>query len=165
MNTKPILYILCGCSGCGKTTWANSFIASSEIYNIDVRYVSRDEIRLSILKDEDDYFAHENEVFNKFVSTISATLVDGFDVIADATHLNQKSRAKLIRAIDARGYTDYNIIFVSFSVSYEVCRERNAQRTGRARVPDEVLEQMYRQYREPQSAEDKRCISIWDAQT
>lgn len=156
---KPTLYILCGCAGCGKTTWANSFIASCEI---DIRYVSRDEIRFSILKNGEDYFAHENEVFNKFVGTISATLVDGFDVIADATHLNQKSRAKLIRAIDTRGYTNYNIIFVSFNIPLDVCLEHNAQRTGRALVPEENLKQMYRLYREPRATEDTRCTAIWE---
>lgn len=162
MNIKPTLYILCGCPGCGKTTWANSFIASREIYNIDIRYVSRDEIRFSILKDGEDYFAHEDEVFRKFVGTIYQTLVDGFDVIADATHLNQKSRAKLIRGIDGRGKVDYDIIYVSFNIPYKVCKERNAQRTGRALVPDETLEQMYRQYREPRATEDIRCTAVWE---
>lgn len=159
---KPILYILCGCAGCGKTTWANTFIASREIYNIDIHYVSRDEIRFTVLKDGEDYFAHENEVFNKFVSTIYATLVDGFDVIADATHLNKKSRAKLIRGIDMLGDVEYNIIYVSFNVPYEICKKRNAQRTGRTRVPETVLEQMYRQYREPHLNEDMRAIQIWE---
>lgn len=159
---KPTLYILCGCPGCGKTSWANGFIASREIYNIDIRYVSRDEIRFSMLKEGEDYFAHENEVFNKFVDTIYTTLIDGFDVIADATHLNPKSRAKLIRGIDGRGKVDYEIIYVSFNIPYEVCKERNAQRTGRARVPEENLEQMYRHYHEPRVTEDARCKGVWE---
>ena len=159
---KPILYILCGPAGSGKSTWAKGFIASREIYNIDIHYVSRDEIRLSMLKDGEDYFAHENEVFNKFADTIYSILTNGLDVIADATHLNPKSRAKLIRAIDMRGNIDYDIIFVSFNVPYEVCKERNVQRTGRARVPEANLEQMYNWYREPRATEDVRCVGVWE---
>lgn len=158
----PILYVLCGVPGCGKSTWARNYMRAQDEQGHDVRYVSRDEIRFSILKDEEDYFAHENEVFNKFVGTIYTTLVDGFDVIADATHLNPKSRAKLIRAIDARAHVDYQIVYVSFNVPYEICKERNAQRTGRALVPETNLEQMYNWYREPRATEDTRCIAVWE---
>lgn len=157
---KPILYILCGVPGCGKTTWADAFITSREID--DIRYVSRDEIRFTILKDGEDYFAHEDEVFNKFVGTIYATLVDGFDVIADATHLNKKSRAKLLNAIDRRGKVDFNIIFVYFNVPYEICCTRNASREGREYVPEDTLRAMYDNFTVPSSVEDRRCIGVWE---
>ena len=90
-----ILYILCGPSACGKSTWRDAFIA--EHSDQDIRYVSRDEIRFSMLEEGEDYFAHEKEVFKKFVSTLAQTLVDGFDVIADATHLNEFSRSSPMR--------------------------------------------------------------------
>ena len=105
----PNLYILCGPSGCGKTTWCNAFMREN-----DVRYVSRDEIRFSMLKDDEDYFAHEVDVFKEFTGTLAQTLVDGFDVIADATHLNARSRQRLTQAIDMY-ITDYNIIYVVFN--------------------------------------------------
>lgn len=159
---KPILYMLCGIPASGKTTWANVFIASREIYNIDIHYVSRDEIRFTILKDGEDYFAHEDEVFNKFVDTIYATLADGFDVIADATHLNKKSRTKLINAIDKCGEIEYNIIFVWFHASFIVCSDRNAKREGRARVPLETMYSMWHHFSIPSSKEDSRCIEVWE---
>ena len=59
-----ILYILCGPSGSGKSTWANSDERQ------DIAYVSRDNIRLSLLKDGEDYFSHEKEVFKQFVKEI-----------------------------------------------------------------------------------------------
>ena len=73
----PILYILCGPSGCGKSTWAKTDERMQHC-----AYVSRDEVRLSILKDEEEYFAHEKEVFAKFVNIIANYLIDGFDTIA-----------------------------------------------------------------------------------
>ena len=44
----PILYMLCGPSGAGKSTWARKFIEDHA--ENDIRYVSRDEIRFSIIQ-------------------------------------------------------------------------------------------------------------------
>ena len=154
---KPILYILCGPSGCGKSTWAYKFMYDN--VDKDIRYVSRDEIRFSMLKDDEDYFAHEKEVFQKFVSTIAQTLIDGFDVIADATHLDVFSRRKLIYNVD-QIYTDYEIIYVAFNTSVEKCLQHNNERTGRQHVPDDTIRAMCDKYRAPRMDEDKRLIDI-----
>jgi len=153
---KPILYILCGCPGCGKTYWANKFM-----YNlINTKYVSRDEIRLSLLNNDEEYFSHEEEVFTKFVAMIRANLVDGYDCIADATHLNVKSRKKLIHALDFYGKLDCQIIFVYFNAPLEVCLGRNEQREGRARVPVNVIQSMRERFQKPAMTEDERCIGL-----
>ena len=131
------LYILCGLPASGKSTFAWNFTKSN-----DIRYVSRDEIRFSMVKENEEYFSHEKEVFRKFVGIIAQTLVDGFDVIADATHLNPPSRNKLINAIDAIT-RDYTITYIFIDTSLEVCLARNAKRTGRAKVPEETLKQMW----------------------
>lgn len=153
----PTLYILCGPSGCGKSTWAYKFMY--ENIDKDIRYVSRDEIRFSIIKEGEDYFSHEKEVFKRFANTIQQTLVDGFDIIADATHLNEFSRRKLTQAID-RYYTDYQIIYVTFKVSADTCVERNEAREGRANVPENVIRNMCRDFRIPSLDEDERAIDI-----
>ena len=132
----PRLFIMCGLPASGKSTFAQQFIK-----NNDIRYVSRDEIRFSIIKKDEEYFSHEKEVFKKFAGTIAQTLVDGFDVIADATHLNRISRDKLIRAID-QYTTEYTITYIVLETSLETCMERNALREGRARVPDSVMKNM-----------------------
>lgn len=152
---RPILYILCGYAGCGKTTFSHRFIQ-----NTDIRYVSRDEIRFSIVKDGEDYFSHEKEVFQKFVGTICQTLTDGFDVIADATHLNKASRQKLIRAVDNNFGKLYDIIFVYFNTRFEVCCGRNEKREGRFRVPDTAMNTMRANFQKPSMLEDKRCIGL-----
>lgn len=151
------LYILCGPSGCGKSTWAYKYMYE----NIDknIRYVSRDEIRYSMLKDGEDYFSHEKEVFKKFVSTIRQTLIDGFDCIADATHLNEFSRRKLTQAIDML-YTDYQIIYVNFGANADICIEHNKNREGRANVPETVIRNMCRSFRAPSLDEDERAKEI-----
>lgn len=153
----PILYILCGPSGCGKSTWANHFM--NDHNTDDIRYVSRDEIRFSIVGEDEDYFAREKDVFRKFSGTIAQTLVDGFDVIADATHLNEFSRRKLTQAIDY--YTkDYEVVYVSFNVDVDTCLARNTQREGRANVPETVIRNMCRDFKKPSLEEDPRAKEV-----
>ena len=152
-----ILYILCGPSGCGKSTWRDTFI--TEHSDQDIRYVSRDEIRFSMLKEGEDYFSHETEVFKKFTETLAQTLIDGFDVIADATHLNANSRHKLTREID-RYTTDYSITYVVFNTSFSESCARNTQREGLSQVDESIIASMYRNFRTPTLQEDMRAIDI-----
>lgn len=154
-----ILYILCGPSGSGKSTWSRQYIAFEDALGNDIRYVSRDEIRFSLLKGEEDYFSHEKEVFKQFANTIRHTLIDGFDVIADATHLNEVSRRKLTQAIDMC-YDNYKIVYVIFDVAADICIERNKNREGRANVPENIIRNMCRDFRAPTLDEDERAIDI-----
>lgn len=153
----PILYILCGPSGCGKTTWAMNFIKKHEAN--DIRYVSRDEIRFELVDSNESYFSREKEVFRRFANTIRHTLIDGFDVIADATHLNEFSRRKLTQAIDMY-FKNYEIVYVSFNVNVDTCLEHNASREGRANVPETVIRNMCRDFRTPSIKEDERAKEV-----
>ena len=152
----PILYIMCGPSGSGKSTWALDFIDKHN----EVWYVSRDDIRLDLLSDGEDYFSHEKEVFKQFVGALYALLSNGQDVIADATHLNVFSRLKLIQAIDMRGYKEYEIVYVVFNPGADTCVARNSNRSGRANVPETVIRNMCRDFRMPTKDEDDRIIDI-----
>ena len=150
----PILYIMCGPPGCGKTTYVkNSAILAHCVY------VSRDKIRFSILKEDEENFAHENEVYALFIQILATNLMKGYDVVADATHLNPASRAKLIKALDH--YTkQYKIICIGFNTDIHTCLKQNAMREGRARVPNTVIENMYRKFVFPTRYEDDRIIDI-----
>lgn len=154
-----ILYILCGPSGSGKSTWSHQYIAFEDALGNNIHYVSRDEIRFSMLKEGEDYFAHEKEVFKRFADIIRNTLIDGFDVIADATHLNEFSRRKLTQAIDMY-YDEYKIIYVIFNTDADTCVMRNANRKGHANVPENIIRNMCRDFRAPTLDEDERAIDI-----
>lgn len=154
---KPTLYILCGVPGSGKSTWAYKFI--NDQYK-DIKYVSRDSIRFHMLKDGEGYFSHEKEVFKEFVENIVQNLNNGNDVIADATHLNRASRAKLLRAITMNS-VDFDTICVCLMVPKSVCLRQNAQRSGRARVPDEDLVEMYHRFEKPTLYEHETIKEVW----
>ena len=161
---KPTLYILCGVPGCGKTTWVREKMKEN-INPIEPKwgYVSRDEVRFSIIKEEDDYFAKEKQVFNEYVNRICNSLKDTYTVntIADATHLNKISRDKLVNAIYRKcPELNFDIVMVYFDVPVEVCKFRNAKRSGRARVPDNVIEKMYASFEFPKCRKDLIRIEI-----
>lgn len=141
---KPTLYLMSGVPGSGKSTWAREFAQKS-----GAAYVSRDEIRFSLLQPEDDYFAHESEVLNIFYKTIKDALSSGKDCIADATHLNRTARDICLSNIPI----DKNVILVKMNTDLKTCLERNAARTGRAHVPDKTIIDMYKSFCRPDSTE------------
>ena len=132
---------MCGPSGSGKTTWVKNQMK-------DMRYpavhISRDEIRYAYLKNDEAYFSHEKEVFDTFVNALAASVLSNKNTVADATNLNENSRAKLLKALAARlSPSTYNIIFIYFDTSYATCFRRNALRQGRNHVPDKDFSAMF----------------------
>lgn len=145
------LYILCGAPGSGKSYFAeNHFLKNETIY-----YVSRDKIRYSIIKEDDEYFSKETEVFNAFVWEIKNLLdsktIPCSGVVADATHLNWASRRKLLNALGILNgkYSNIDIIVVYMRPDLNTVLTRNNSRTGRAKVPEDVVRRMYNSQTSP----------------
>ena len=135
------LVLLAGIPGSGKSTWLRTHLGDGDAY------VSRDEVRFSIISDDEDYFSHETEVFDKFVAEIEKKLNEGKRVFADATHINWASRRKLLERIHDKENIDIDVY--TFDTPLEVCLERNEQREGRARVPSSVVKRMFFQSDHP----------------
>lgn len=145
------LYILCGAPGSGKSYFAEHYFLKNET----IYYVSRDKIRYSMIKEEDEYFSKENEVFNTFIYEIKNLLdsktISCSGVVADATHLNWASRRKLLRAIgilDGK-YSNIDIIVVYIRPDLNTVLTRNNSRTGRSKVPEDVVRRMYNSQTSP----------------
>ena len=139
------LFLLCGCPGCGKSTWARQRVGKYGGYHI-----SRDEIRFALLDERGgDYFDYENEVVRTFINKINELLDNDeqcIDIYVDATHLTRSSRNQIMRQLHLN---DAYKIAVWFDIPLEVCQYRNKQRTGRARVPTETVESMYNRASRP----------------
>ena len=133
---KKHLYLMVGVSGSGKSTYAKNILKDGDIY------ISRDEIRYSLLTEEDDYFAKENEVIKTFIDNIDKSLVNEEycgDVYADATHLSPKSRAQVLNQLKNKD----KVSVIYLDIPLNIILERNAQRKGRALVPENVVRRMY----------------------
>ena len=148
------LYVMAGLPGSGKSTIAQKVKNTLR----DTIIVSRDNVRFSMINKEDQYFAKEKEVFKTYINKINQYLSEGYNVIADATHLNAASRNKLLKNI--HGYNE--LVAIVADTSIEDCLKRNSKRSGREKVPDEVIKNMANNFYKPSFKEgfDKIiCIS------
>ena len=134
------LWIMCGPPGCGKSYFAKNVFITDDSW----QYISRDEVRFSMLGENDEYFSKEKKVFNEFCDRIIYALgCDEYhNVIADATHLNEASRMKLINRV-CPNEMGVKVFCVYFNTPEHICQERNKQRKGRAVVPADVIHKMY----------------------
>lgn len=123
--------------------------------------VSRDAIRFNMLADTDEYFANEQEVWHEYITTLKLFLTDDKwkNVIADATHLNPRARDKVLNALNKIIQKENITVYILWvNVSLETALERNAQRQGRALVPESAIKNMYRSLQAPVEREG---FHIW----
>lgn len=146
------LYLMCGVPGSGKSYWCQNNIPES------ATYVSRDEVRFSLVKPNEPYFSKENEVFDEFINRIVEGLKYG-DVYADATHLNRNSRAKTIMAVKKKGGNPDSIEALVIKCSLDKCIEQNAKRSGRSYVPEDQIEQMFSKFTIP--TQNEMINKVW----
>lgn len=133
---KNKLIIMSGCPGSGKSTFAKEYFPNA-------KYVSRDAIRFGIVREDEEYFSKEDEVFRRFIEEINEGMRESVDVVADATHLNEKSRAKLLYNLKLNK-DKYKVTVVYLKTSLATCIERNENRKGtRAYVPKDIIKRMY----------------------
>lgn len=159
---KHKLLLMCGIPGSGKSTLAKRLIEE----NPGATYVSRDDIRFALLRgtkeykaafsnretnnqDEVDYitvnyFSKEKEVYTQFVDKIKEGLINSELTIADATHLNEGSRSKLLRALGT-SLKDIEVDIAVMQVKLETALKQNDNRKGTISfVPKKSIEEMFR---------------------
>ena len=135
------LFLMMGCPGAGKSTFLKNRIKKDTSV-----IISRDTIRFSIVKPNEEYFSHETKVFNSFCWQIRSSLLGSGKCIADATHLTLASRKKLLNKIDV---DDLKVTICYIKTPLSTCLERNSHRVGLSRVPDSAIRRMYYSIEEP----------------
>lgn len=138
------LYIMVGAPGSGKTTYIRTHAAPGHS-----AHISRDAIRFAKLEEGESYFGREKEVYKTFIQQIVMAFDDCpwvDEVWADATHLSENSRKKLLSNLIT---VDIDVIPVVIMPELDICLGQNMLRTGRERVPDAIVEKMYNTYEDP----------------
>lgn len=157
---KSKLYLLMGAPGSGKSTYIKNRFSQ-----LPAVVISRDTIRFSLVKEDEEYFSKEKEVYAEFINRIKEALKFNSEVFADATHLNEMSRAKTLRSLsESLKNVEVNIIWVRVPV--EVAIKQNENRIGtRAYVPKSVIRRMHSQATMPSKEEGFEHIYIFDGKT
>lgn len=151
---KTKLYLMCGIPGSGKSTYLKTRFIQPPVV------VSRDEIRFKMVREDEEYFSHEKEVYNEFINQITQELKFFPEVFVDATHLNEASRTKLLRSLGGN-LKDVEVNIIWMKVPLEVALKQNENRKGtRAYVPETVIRRMASQMTIPTKEEGFEHIYI-----
>lgn len=138
-GATPLLTLLVGIPGSGKSTHARAAATADPHLSIS----SRDVLRRRLYRDR--YTAgdpaREAEVTLHQVDEVTAALSVGRDVMIDDTNL-EPDVVDSWRSLAAELGCRFEV--VRLDVALEVALARNAARTGRARVPDQVIRRMHR---------------------
>ena len=133
---------MCGVAGSGKSTWVKN-----QISNCGGIWCSRDIVRFSLIKEDEEYFSKEDLVFSTWINEIQSAIDDQegpANIYVDATHLTPKARDKVLDKLDLH---NVELGAVNFIVPLEVCLKRNSLRSGRALVPDGIIRNMYASFK------------------
>lgn len=153
-STKPLLVCLVVLPASGKSTIAYK-LAKENNYII----FSSDELRKELYGDINDQ-AHNHELFIELHKRIKTALKEGNNVIYDACNLSSKRRIAFLQELKRIPCRKKCIIVAT---PYEQCLENNASRDRR--VPDYVIERMYKSFDTPYFYEGFDVIGIeyWES--
>lgn len=148
------IYLLVGAPGTGKSTYANKIMTDFNDKGITCEIVSRDNCRKRLTGGAtgDAYFSKEKEVFKEFIKDINDCIDMGYEkIIIDATHINPASRNKVLSKI--KNNEDFVLVVATFKTPMEVAIKRNSKREGFAKVPEEAIKRMYKDFETPMMQE------------
>lgn len=146
-----------GVPGAGKSTWIQNH---KDKFTGTLRVISRDKIRFSMLKDGEDYFSKEDDVWKEFVNQAKISLQENNNTILDATHINISSRSRILRALKDN-LKDVEICAIVIAPDLDTAIKQNNLREGRALVPELTIRKMYHSFYYPELIEGFDKIYIY----
>ena len=147
------LIMMVGLPGAGKSTKSSEYAEKGYIVH------SPDAIRNELnLHSNDD----TQKVYDILHEHILADMNKGKDIVYDSTNLTRRRRLKFLNLI--KKY-DYEKICHVLLTPLDLCKERNSQRIGYSKVPDNELNRMSEMFTIPMSDEgwDKIILNINDS--
>jgi predicted kinase len=132
------MLLLIGLPGCGKSRFAKEWLANHSGKALRINY---DDLRVEMYGENWAFNRKEEEAMKEQASIRAIdALSSGFDVIIDNTNLVESIRGKWKAIADRCGatYTEHSLL----DTPIQTCIERDAKRTGNARVGRAVIERM-----------------------
>lgn len=144
VSDSPILLLLIGISGSGKSRWINSLAKGNFIV------VSTDEIRKELTGDATNQDRNE-EVFALADKRIEDAISKDISVIVDQTNVDTQYRRPFIQKMKAK-FPSLDIRYKLFDAKPEISKQRIKAdvESGKDRsiVPDEIVDQQYALYQQ-----------------
>lgn len=114
---------------------------------------------MSLLRPGESYFSHEADVAYYFAKEIAASLKNGVNTIADATHISKASRERVLSAVKQYN-TPFKVVFVKMNASLKDCLIRNDARSGLQKVSEKSIASMFLSYEPPECEEYPGSVVI-----
>ncbi len=136
----PILYVMCGVAGSGKSTWIETELEGAEV-------IALDDIRLELFGSRRDR-KHEGQVVQEAKLRLKRALAAKRLVVWDSTGLMRERRAAIVRLA-----YDYGALvrLMTFNVTLPTLLERNTRRV--ASLPPHVVQQQFERFEIPYAHE------------
>ena len=152
-----MLYVLCGPSYCGKSTYANKLKNHISAHGNNVTIINPDSIREELLGDANDQ-SHGDLVFKTAHQRVEEALSTHDIVIFDATNLTLRARNPLIEIAKRYNEMAIAIVFKDLSMGELVSRYTARER----KVPLEIVEKQRQKFTLPTRAEG--FDRVWKAE-
>lgn len=144
----PVMYMVCGCSGSGKTTFAKKFAAANNL-----RYLGADDFYAKVNGSE-LVRGNKFEVWQELFKAIHQAEVDGVSCLVDSNSLSAASRDEMVNWFP--GF-DHHLIYIE--ADEQLRMENNRKRVRQ--IPDEVMIAMRTKVEPPVwNTLDKRWLSL-----
>jgi len=133
--------VLIGLQGIGKSTYCRKNFSKSE-YQLCVK----DDIRFLIYPNDlsfEETFPHEKTVVKIHQMAIDTALELGKIPVIDETHVSKKHRMAMLDYLKYH-YPGIEVEAHVFPIDLDLALERNAKRSGKRFVPEEVIRRCYR---------------------
>ena len=141
------MYLMCRCSGAGKTTFAKEFAKEH-----DLKYLGVDDFYALVNGDE---CIHTNtfEVWIAFYKAIHEAEINNIDVVVDTNAITRSHREQFI---DWFPTFEHHLIYIE--AAPELRKKNNKSR--RRQVPDDVMDKMHCKLQVPFFNEQFKTITI-----
>lgn len=152
-SDTPLMIMMCGLPGSGKSTYAQSVLVATPSIEKPVIH-SSDALRKEMFGDEATQ-GDNQKLFRELHSRIKADLLSGKDVIYDATNIKKKERIEFLKQLSKINCFTICIVMVT---ELRLCKIRNEQRERK--VPVEVILRMRNNWTPPHYSEGFNYINF-----